>query len=306
MQLLTTLRDASLDQAIVFTSTKRGADDLADRLADQGFAAAAPARRHEPAPAHPHPDATAARPAAHPGGHRRAAVASTQGISHAVNFDLPMQAEDYVHRIGRTGRAGRNGLAHAGHAPERHKVRRIEHYIGQSITPEVIAGLEPQRTPRPSTGGRAAASPSAASRRWLPGQPRRLPATAKRVRRALFGDRPAFGDRPQRRLPRRALFGDRPQREGGFHGKPSFGDRPQRVSRRAPRRSPATRSGFRGGDRPYGDRPQREGGFRASPRSATVRNAKAASVARTLYGDCPSFRRPRLSAIRVVQRARPA
>ena len=42
MQLLDhVLRDASLDQAIVFTSTKRGADDLADRLADQGFAAAA-------------------------------------------------------------------------------------------------------------------------------------------------------------------------------------------------------------------------------------------------------------------------
>ena len=54
-----------------------------------------------------------------------------QGISHAVNFDLPMQAEDYVHRIGRTGRAGRNGLAFtlATHS-ERHKVRRIEHYIG--------------------------------------------------------------------------------------------------------------------------------------------------------------------------------
>src|SRR3546814_19633969 len=56
-----------------------------------------------------------------------------QGISHAVNFDLPMQAEDYVHRIGRTGRAGRDGQAYtlATHA-ERHKVRAIEHYIGQS------------------------------------------------------------------------------------------------------------------------------------------------------------------------------
>ena len=32
-------------------------------------------------------------------------------ITHVVNFDLPKQAEDYVHRIGRTGRAGRNGTA---------------------------------------------------------------------------------------------------------------------------------------------------------------------------------------------------
>ena len=34
-----------------------------------------------------------------------------QGISHVINYDLPRQAEDYVHRIGRTGRAGRNGIA---------------------------------------------------------------------------------------------------------------------------------------------------------------------------------------------------
>ncbi|MDQ6214996.1 DEAD/DEAH box helicase, partial [Achromobacter insolitus] len=155
MQLLDhVLRDASLDQAIVFTSTKRGADDLADRLADQGFAAAAL-----------HGDMNQRQRTRTLSqlqrGQLRILVATdvaargidVQGISHAVNFDLPMQAEDYVHRIGRTGRAGRNGLAFtlATHS-ERHKVRRIEHYIGQSITPEVIAGLEPKRTPRPSTG----------------------------------------------------------------------------------------------------------------------------------------------------------
>src|SRR5690606_8136540 len=76
-----------------------------------------------------------------------------QGISHVVNFDLPMQAEDYVHRIGRTGRAGREGLAFtlATHA-ERHKVRRIEQYTGQPIPPQVVEGLECQRSPRPSSG----------------------------------------------------------------------------------------------------------------------------------------------------------
>src|SRR5690606_2115770 len=72
-----------------------------------------------------------------------------QGISHAFNYDLPMQAEDYVHRIGRTGRAGRNGQAYtlAVHG-ERHKIRRIEHFIGRSIPMEEIAGLEPPRKPR--------------------------------------------------------------------------------------------------------------------------------------------------------------
>src|SRR3546814_4993677 len=70
-----------------------------------------------------------------------------QGISHAVNYDLPMQAEDYVHRIGRTGRARRSGLAYtlATHS-ERHKVRRIEHFIGQPIPAEVIEGLEHKKT----------------------------------------------------------------------------------------------------------------------------------------------------------------
>lgn len=106
------LRDARLDQAIVFTATKRGADDLADRLADQGFAAAAL-----------HGDMNQRQRTRTLGqlqrGQLRVLVATdvaargidVQGISHAVNFDLPLQAEDYVHRIGRTGRAGATGAA---------------------------------------------------------------------------------------------------------------------------------------------------------------------------------------------------
>src|SRR5690606_3895771 len=119
-----------------------------------------------------------------------------QGISHAVNFDLPMQAEDYVHRIGRTGRAGRDGQAFtlATHA-ERHKVRRIEHYIGQSITPEIIAGLEPKRTPRPHSGAGRGGKP--------------------------FGKRPGgYGnDRPMREG-RGSFGGPRAEgsREGGWRG----------------------------------------------------------------------------------------
>ena len=34
-----------------------------------------------------------------------------EGLSHVVNYDLPLQAEDYVHRIGRTGRAGKRGCS---------------------------------------------------------------------------------------------------------------------------------------------------------------------------------------------------
>ncbi|MFV0283551.1 MAG: DEAD/DEAH box helicase [Castellaniella sp.] len=146
------LRDASLDQAIVFTATKRGADDLADLLADEGFAAAAL-----------HGDMNQRQRTRTLGlmqkGRVRILVATdvaargidVQTISHAVNYDLPLQAEDYVHRIGRTGRAGRSGQAItlAVHA-ERHKVRRIEHFIGQAIPLETIPGLEPQRSVRPT------------------------------------------------------------------------------------------------------------------------------------------------------------
>jgi superfamily II DNA/RNA helicase len=68
------------------------------------------------------------------------------GISHVINFDLPRQAGDYVHRIGRTGRAGAAGIAVslANHA-ERGALRQIERFTGAAIAAHVIPGLEPRR-----------------------------------------------------------------------------------------------------------------------------------------------------------------
>ena len=149
------LRDAEIEQAIIFTSTKRAADDLADRLNEQGFAAAA--LHGDMNQRQRNRTLTQVQR-----GQVQMLVATdvaargidVQGISHVVNFDLPMQAEDYVHRIGRTGRAGRSGRAFtlAVHG-ERHKIRRIEQYTGQPIPSQVVAGLEPQRTPRPVSKG---------------------------------------------------------------------------------------------------------------------------------------------------------
>ncbi|HEX7386310.1 MAG TPA: DEAD/DEAH box helicase [Castellaniella sp.] len=146
------LRDASLNQAIVFSSTKRGADELASHLAEDGFAAAAL-----------HGDMNQRQRTRTLGllqkGRVRVLVATdvaargidVQTISHVFNYDLPMQAEDYVHRIGRTGRAGRDGEAITlAVSSERHKVRRIEHFIGQSIPTETIPGMEPTRAARPT------------------------------------------------------------------------------------------------------------------------------------------------------------
>ena len=141
------LRDADMDQAIVFTATKRGADQLADTLNEQGFHAQA---LHGDMNQRQRTRALAELQR----GRVKVLVATdvaargidVQTISHAINFDLPMQAEDYVHRIGRTGRAGRQGTAitlveHR----DRFKVRRIEQFIGHGITTSEIPGLEPRK-----------------------------------------------------------------------------------------------------------------------------------------------------------------
>lgn len=58
-------------------------------------------------------------------------------ISHVINFDLPLSAADYVHRIGRTGRAGRSGIALSFVSGEqRYLVRDIEKVTGRSLDPD--------------------------------------------------------------------------------------------------------------------------------------------------------------------------
>ncbi len=144
------LTDRSVEQALVFTSTQRDADWLADRLADLGHSVASlhgampQGRRNR--------TLTALRR-----GDLRVLVATDVAargidvptISHVVNYGLPMKAEDYVHRIGRTGRAGRNGLAVTlAERMDAGMVRRIQHFTTQTIPVATITGLEP-RQPEP-------------------------------------------------------------------------------------------------------------------------------------------------------------
>jgi len=66
-----------------------------------------------------------------------------QQLSHVFNFDVPYNAEDYVHRIGRTGRAGRNGRAFSLAFPEDGKfVAAIGKLIGRDIPAMLIEGVE--------------------------------------------------------------------------------------------------------------------------------------------------------------------
>ncbi len=148
------LADLELKQAVVFTATKAGAEDLAGRLEDQGHAVEA---------LHGDMNQGARNRAlrALREGRARILVATdvaargldVPGISHVVNFDLPMQAEDYVHRIGRTGRAGREGRAYTlAHHREQGKVKGIERFTGQAIPVTTLPGLEPKARPaRPAS-----------------------------------------------------------------------------------------------------------------------------------------------------------
>ncbi|MFI5257454.1 MAG: DEAD/DEAH box helicase [Gemmatimonadales bacterium] len=65
------------------------------------------------------------------------------GITHVINYDVPQQAEDYVHRIGRTGRAAREGDAYTFMSPDEiAMVRTIERVIGQPIPRVSVAGYD--------------------------------------------------------------------------------------------------------------------------------------------------------------------
>lgn len=65
------------------------------------------------------------------------------GISHVINYDVPAQVEDYVHRIGRTGRAAQTGDAYTFMAPDEiAMVRMIERVIGQEIERVSVSGFD--------------------------------------------------------------------------------------------------------------------------------------------------------------------
>jgi len=66
-----------------------------------------------------------------------------EGISHVINYDVPQQAEDYVHRIGRTGRAEAVGNAFTFVAPDDERmVHRIEYVLGQKLPRRQVDGID--------------------------------------------------------------------------------------------------------------------------------------------------------------------
>lgn len=106
------LKNSNIEHALVFTRTKRGADKVAKELNSNGIAAEAIHGNKS----------QGARERALKGFKNRsirilvATDIASRGIdvdklSHVINYEIPEQAETYVHRIGRTGRAGSSGVA---------------------------------------------------------------------------------------------------------------------------------------------------------------------------------------------------
>jgi superfamily II DNA/RNA helicase len=143
-----------VNQAIIFTSTKRHADVLAEDLYAAGHRTAAlhgdmtQGARNRTLTKLRHGDVKVlvATDVAARG-------IDVQGISHVINYDLPKFAEDYVHRIGRTGRANNTGVAISfASSTDRHLLRKIEQFTGQKLQAAVIEGFEPKRAMRLDDG----------------------------------------------------------------------------------------------------------------------------------------------------------
>jgi superfamily II DNA/RNA helicase len=184
----------SLSQAVIFTATKRGADELAKQLADQGHASAA---------LHGDMNQGARRRTVEQmrGGKFRLLIATDvaargldiKGLSHVINFDLPMVAEDYIHRIGRTGRGGATGTAVSLVGPDDwRKLGGIERLTGRRLDRAVIDGLEPSR-PEPSRSAAGAGRPGGAKK------PQRGYSARPQGGRSQQDARPIYAKRPARR-----------------------------------------------------------------------------------------------------------
>jgi len=129
------MKDPSISRVVVFTRTKHGADRVTQHLVQSGVNASAihgdKAQNHRQRSLKDFRD-----------GKVRVLVATdiaargidVDGISHVINFDLPNDAENYVHRIGRTARAGEDGFAISFcDAEERDYLDAIEKITRQTI-----------------------------------------------------------------------------------------------------------------------------------------------------------------------------
>jgi superfamily II DNA/RNA helicase len=195
------LMDAAIKQAVVFTATKRDAEELAAALEANGHPTVA---LHGDLPQkHRTRMMNVVRR-----GHARILVATDVAargldvptITHVFNFDLPKFAEDYVHRIGRTGRAGASGTAISFvNRNDLPALQKIERFIGHKVNVSSVAGMEARFKPgmgkpaRPGGkfGGKPGFGKPAGAGQERPWQSRKPAQHTPHHARKSGGDKPA-------------------------------------------------------------------------------------------------------------------
>ncbi len=168
------LREVDVEQALVFTAMKRTAAELTLSLVEKGFPAGAlHGDMHQK-------ERTRTLNRMRDGSVKilvatdvAARGIDVPGINLVVNYDAPRQAEDYLHRIGRTGRAGRAGVAVTFLGQQdRNLVRQVERFTGNKMSLMEIPGLEPRgridqpAAPKKKTGGRWNGGPAKAQKSY--------------------------------------------------------------------------------------------------------------------------------------------
>lgn len=133
--LIKYLGNAEVERALVFTRTKHGADRVAKQLNLAGLPTdAIHGDKSQSARQRILGDFRSSRLRVLVATDLAARGLDVQGISHVVNFDLPVEAETYVHRIGRTGRAGASGTAISFcDEDERGHLKAVERLIRQTL-----------------------------------------------------------------------------------------------------------------------------------------------------------------------------
>jgi len=146
------LSGGDVERALVFTRTKRAANSVSQQLVRSGIRATA---------IHGNKSQSARQRALDEFRRKRVQVLvatdvaargiDVDGVTHVVNYDLPVEPEGYVHRIGRTGRAGAAGVALSFcSAAQHHELRAIEQFIGQSVPVDGGHPQSPQRSRSPA------------------------------------------------------------------------------------------------------------------------------------------------------------
>ena len=289
------VRTGIIDQALVFTRTKHGANRLAQQLERDGISAVAiHGNKSQGQRVRALADFKTGRTPILVATEIAARGLDIDSLPHVVNFELPMVPSDYVHRIGRTGRAGITGSAVSLVCVDELKLLgEIERILGGRIPQVVVPGFEPDRTIRPEPilrGGLGRTRPT--NDRGAQARPRfsndrggEAPARRARPEPARGTDRdhaPRPSDRPIDRPDTRP--GQRPGQRPASRPGQSLGSRPGQSLGARPAQGPGPRPG-RGAGPSNGARP----GSRFVPRPVD-RHGQAGQGAVQGFGHGPGPR----------------